>query len=143
MLLIQCLIVALIAYLAYYYFSSEPIRDMPDNLSFFDYIYLFYFHKKAENMNEMMKNKPRMGKHLLAHQGFVLLFVAIFFSLFAIVNNWLICSQHWEYIEFASQYGLIFFPVLIGVFFLITFYVYFWLEYRRYQNIYPLAKKTD
>lgn len=128
----QVLIVSFVAILMYFYFNRKnDIKHIEDGLSFNDFIYVYFFGK-LHPWPQRIFTMPTNAKIHLEFNGFILMFITIFVSLFAIINNLLLIFSIQGYIAFLTRHAHAFFPLFFGAAILLSAGTFFTKEYRRY-----------
>lgn len=133
MILTQTLLITFIATLSYFYFARQTLIRFPAHLSYNDFVH-YYFYDKIEPLSKRLFTFPRNIGRLLAFNGFVLLFLGIIISIFAIINNLLIMTGNMHYSDFIINYGNYFYPFFIITIAVLSFYYYFFIEFRMYKK---------
>lgn len=128
----QVILVLLIAALMYFYFERKPVKGLPKNLSFIDFMDR-YFGEKRNGWLTRVFGIPKNLKKVLVFNGFVFMALAIGVSAFAILNNLLIISSVPAYLDFMAQFQNIFYPCVFLAAGLFSFRLFFMIEYRSYE----------
>ena len=134
MLITQVLLISFIIFVMSFYFYKKPIVDPPNDLSFKEYIYYYFHNKRHIAKKKWLPFNRRSLERVLAYNGFILMTLAICVSYLAIINNLLIINNVKAYSLFIYRYSDIFFPALMAVLAVSSFYLFFIMEYRTYKN---------
>lgn len=134
MLVTQVLLISLIIFVMSFYFYKEPLTNLPHDLTFKDYIYYYFHNKKRTSKKKWLDFNRRSLNRVLAYNGFILMTLSISVSYLAIINNILVIRQVRAYSIFIYNHSDIFFPVLLVILAISSFYLFFALEYRTYKN---------
>ena len=134
MLVTQILLVSLIIFVMSFYFYKKPLLDLPRDLSFKEYIYYYFHNKKRTTKKKLLDFNRRSLDRVLAYNGFILMTLSISVSYLAIINNILIIRNVRAYTYFIYKHSDIFFPILLVVLAISSFYLFFFMEYRTYRN---------
>ena len=140
MLVTQIFIISIILAVMSFYFFKKPIINLPEDLSFKDYIY-FYFHneKKTKKRKYLKPTRQTLGR-VLAYNGFILMTLAISVSYLAIINNIMVIRKVRAYSNFISDHGSVFYISVLVIMAILSFLLFFTLEYRSYRR--KLIKET-
>ena len=134
MLLTQILVISLIVAIMSFYFFKKPLINLPDDLSFRDYIYFYFHNQKRTTEKKWLKYNRVMINRILAYNGFILMTMAISISYLAIINNLMVIYTVKSYSRFIGQYGNIFYLSILIVMAISSFLLFFVLEYRSYRK---------
>ena len=134
MLVTQILLISFIIFVMSFYFSKKPLSNPPHDLSFKEYIYYYFHNKKRTSKKKWLDFNRRSLERVLAYNGFILMTLSISVSYLAIINNILIIRQVRAYSYFIYKHSDVFFPILLIVLAVSSFYLFFVLEYRTYKN---------
>lgn len=134
LLFTQLLIVTFVGILMFFYFSHPPRqKKIVHGLSFNDFIYIYFFGKILPWPQRLFALPSDPKKHL-HFNGFILMFITISVSIFAIINNLLIIFNVETYIYFVMDYAHSFFPICFAALILISAQIFFCIEYRKYRK---------
>ncbi len=134
MLVTQILLISFIIFVMSFYFYKKPLSNPPHDLSFKEYIYYYFHNKKRTSKKKWLDFNRRSLERVLAYNGFILMTLSISVSYLAIINNILIIRQVRAYSYFIYNHSDVFFPILLIVLAVSSFYLFFILEYRTYKN---------
>ena len=134
MLITQVLIISLILTVMYFYFFKKPIINLPDDLSFKDYIYFYFHNEKKSKKRKYLKPTRQTLDRVLAYNGFILMSLAISISYLAIINNIMVIRKVRAYSNFIVQYGNVFYISVLVVMAILSFLLFFTIEYRSYRK---------
>ena len=134
MLITQVLLISFIIFVMSFYFFKKPLLDPPNDLTFKEYIYYYFHNNKRTTKKKWLPYNRRSLERVLAYNGFILMTLAISVSYLAIINNLLIISNVKAYSLFIYRYSDIFFPALMIVLAVSSFYLFFIVEYKTYKN---------
>lgn len=134
MLITQVLIVSLIATVMSFYFYKKPISNLPKDLSFRDYIYYYFHNQKRTEKKKWLKYNRLTINRILAYNGFILMTMAISISYLAIINNLMVINKVMSYSYFIGQYGNYFYISILVTMAILSFILFFIMEYRSYKN---------
>ena len=140
MLITQVLIISFIIFVMSFYFYKKPLLDPPHDLTFKEYIYYYFHNKRHIDKKKWLPYNRRTLERVLAYNGFILMTLAISVSYLAIINNILIIRNVRAYSYFIYKYSDVFFPVLLVLLAVSSFYLFFIMEYRTYKS--KLSKVT-
>jgi hypothetical protein len=130
---IQLGIVALISFLMFFYFKRKPVAVVQTGLSYYDFIYVYFFGKLRPWPKRMFSFPTNAGRHLVFN-GFVFMFVAIGISVFAIAHNVLLILRNGVYERFVANYYSIYFPSCFVIITIASVYAFFTIEYLSYSK---------
>jgi hypothetical protein len=134
MLITQVLIISFLLAVMSFYFFKKPLINLPNDLSFKDYIY-FYFHNQKRTAEKKWLKYNRMTiNRILAYNGFILMTMAISISYLAIINNLMVINTVKPYSRFIGQYGNLFYPSILIIMAVLSFILFFTIEYKLYRN---------
>ena len=134
MLLTQILVISLIVAIMSFYFFKKPLINLPDDLSFRDYIYFYFHNQKRTTEKKWLKYNHVTRNRILAYNGFILMTMAISISYLAIINNLMVIYTVKSYSRFIGQYGNLFYLSILIVMAISSFLLFFVLEYRSYRK---------
>lgn len=134
MLVTQILIVSFILAIMSFYFFKKPIINLPNDLSFKNYIYYYFHNEKKTNKRQYLKPTRQTLDRVLAYNGFILMTLAISVSYLAIINNIMVIRKVRAYSNFIMQYGNVFYISVIVVMAILSFILFFTIEYRSYRR---------
>lgn len=134
MLISQILLVSLILAVMSVYFFKTPIIDLPNDLSFIDYIYFYFHNEKKTKKRKFLKFTRQTINRILAYNGFVLMTLAISASYLAIINNLMIIYHVSSYSNFINQFGTPFYLSILVLISILSFLLFFILEYQLYRK---------
>jgi hypothetical protein len=130
---VQLLIVAFAFFLMFFYFSRTPtVTDLKD-LSFNDFIYVYFFGKLRPWPQRIFSRPTDVRRHLVFN-GFFFMLTITLVSMYAIINNLLLLSKVELYCHFIARHYATCFPaVFIGAA-VFSVYLFFGIEYARYKK---------
>jgi len=134
MLLTQILVISLIVAIMSFYFFKKPLINLPDDLSFRDYIYFYFHNQKRTTEKKWLKYNRVTINRILAYNGFILMTMAISISYLAIINNLMVIYTVKSYSRFIGQYGSFFYLSILIIMAILSFLLFFVIEYRSYQK---------
>jgi len=134
MLVTQIILISFIIYVMSFYFYKKPLLDIPHDLSFKEYIYFYFHNKKRSSKKKWLDYNRRSLERVLAYNGFILMTLSISVSYLAIINNILVIRQVRAYSNFIYKYSNIFFPILLIILAISSFYLFFYMEYKTYKD---------
>ena len=134
MLITQVLIICLILTVMSFYFFKKPIINLPNDLSFKDYIYFYFHNEKKSKKRKYLKPTRQTLNRVLAYNGFILMTLAISISYLAIINNIMVIRKVRAYSNFIVQYGNVFYISVLVVMAILSFILFFTIEYRSYRR---------
>ena len=134
MLITQVLIICLILTVMSFYFFKKPIINLPNDLSFKDYIYFYFHNEKKSKKRKYLKPTRQTLERVLAYNGFILMTLAISISYLAIINNIMVIRKVRAYSNFIVQYGNVFYISVLVVMAILSFMLFFTIEYRSYRK---------
>lgn len=134
MLITQVLIISLILAVMSFYFFKKPLSGLPNDLSFNEYIYYYFHNEKKTKKRKYLKPTRQTLNRVLAYNGFILMTLAISISYLAIINNLMIINKVISYSNFISQYGNIFYLSFLVVMAILSFILFFTIEYTSYRK---------
>jgi len=132
----QIMVVLFVFSLMYFYFNRKMTVPSIQNLSFSDFIYVYFFDRLKPWPGRMISYPIHWSRHLVFN-GFVFMVMTILISGFAIVHNLLLIHSIESYARFVAGHYKIYFPacfVLSGILSAHTFFMPGYLNYRRSQN---------
>lgn len=129
----QILIVAAVSALMFFYFSRKPPVIEDKNLSFNDFIYVYFFGRLRPWPHRMF-SVPKNWRRHLEFNGFLFFVVTTAISILAIANNLMLVSNVSIYTEFVGKHYSIMFPAGFAVLTVITVFLFFGREYRKYKS---------
>ena len=134
MLITQILVIGLIIAVMSFYFYKKPIADLPDDLSFNEYIYFYFHNQKRTKKKQWLKYNKRNIKRVLAYNGFILMTLAISISYLAIINNLMVIYKVNSYSNFITHYGNVFYISILVIMAILSFLLFFVMEYKSYKK---------
>lgn len=134
MLITQILIISFILTVMSFYFFKKPLINLPDDLSFNEYIYYYFHNEKKTKKRKYLKPTRQTLDRVLAYNGFILMTLAISISYLAIINNLMVIRNVRTYSNFISQYGNVFYISILVMMAILSFILFFTIEYRSYKN---------
>ncbi|MCJ7801675.1 MAG: hypothetical protein MUP82_04880 [Candidatus Marinimicrobia bacterium] len=134
MLITQILVVSLIVAVMSFYFFKKPLTNLPNDLSFIDYVYYYFHNQKRSTGKKWLKYNRITINRILAYNGFILLTMAISISYLAIINNLMIIYAVKSYSSFIVQYGSFFYISVLVFMAISSFVLFFVLEYKSYRK---------
>ena len=134
MLITQVFIVCLIIAVMSFYFFKKPLINLPDDLSFNDYIYYYFHNEKRTKKRKYLKPTRQTLDRVLAYNGFILMTLAISISYLAIINNLMVINKVRSYSNFIGQYGNPFFLSILIIMAILSFILFFTIEYKSYRR---------
>lgn len=134
LLITQILIISFILAVMSFYFFKKPLINLPDNLSFNDYIYYYFHNEKRTKRKKYLKPTRQTLDRILAYNGFILMTLAISISYLAIINNLMIINKVISYSNFISRYGNIFYISFLVLMAILAFLLFFTIEYKSYRK---------
>ncbi len=134
MLIAQILVVSLILTVMSFYFFKKPLTNLPNDLSFRDYIYYYFHNQKRSTGKKWLKYNRITINRILAYNGFILMTMAISISYLAIINNLMIIYAVKSYSSFIIQYGSFFYISILVIMAILSFILFFTIEYKSYRN---------
>ena len=134
MLITQVLIICLILTVMSFYFFKKPIINLPNDLTFKDYIYFYFHNEKKSKKRKYLKPTRQTLYRVLAYNGFILMTLAISISYLAIINNIMVIRKVRAYSNFIVQYGNVFYISVLVVMAILSFMLFFTIEYRSYRK---------
>lgn len=129
MLITQTLLVGIIAFFIYFYFAWDLKINYPKGLTFNKFINYYFFEE-----NKALIKKAVSYKRPVFFNGFVFSVVTIWISVLAILNNALIIADIKTYNIFIAKYQHIFFTSTLCLVTIMSMYVFFLLEFRKYKK---------
>jgi hypothetical protein len=136
LIIFQVSLVLFISVIVYYYFAREIFSIPEKDLSYPDFIYCYFFGKLVPWPKRLF-TAPFFPKNIarhLAFQGHLLMMLAIFISVFAIVHNLLLLTSVQWYIEFVMTHYKGYLPSVFIIATLLAFNLFFIREYLRYRK---------
>ncbi len=130
---VQVLFLTVVSAFGAYYFFKPPRIVSTKGLSFPDFIYCYFFHT-LKPWPQRFFSKIRDKRAHMLFNGFMFLVVALFISLFAIVNNALLILEVEWYTEFLTTQYTLYFPLVFIVIALSSALLFFVLQYRKYTQ---------
>lgn len=134
MLITQVLIISLILAVMSFYFFKKPLINLPNDLSFSEYIYYYFHNEKKTKKRKYLKPTRQTLDRVLAYNGFILMALAISISYLAIINNLMIINKVISYSNFISQYGNTFYLSFLVLMAILSFILFFTIEYKSYRK---------
>lgn len=134
MLISQVLIISLIIAVMSFYFFKKPLINLPNDLSFSEYIYYYFHNEKRTKKRKYLKPTRQTINRVLAYNGFILMTMAISISYLAIINNLMVIYTVKSYSIFIGQYGNSFYLSFLIIMTILSFILFFVMEYKSYKN---------
>ncbi len=134
MLISQILIVSFIITVMSFYFLKKPLADLPNDLSFNEYIYYYFHNEKRTQKRKYLKFTKQTIERVLAYNGFILMTLSISISYLAIINNLMVINNVKSYSYFIGQHGSLFYLTIIIVMAILSFILFFIMEYKSYRK---------
>jgi len=134
MLITQIFIVCLIVAVMSFYFFKIPLTNLPNDLSFREYIYYYFHNEKKTKKRKYLKPTRQTLNRVLAYNGFILMTLAISISYLAIINNLMVINKVRSYSNFIGQYGNVFYISILVIMAILSFILFFTIEYRSYRK---------
>lgn len=134
MLISQILIISLIIAVMSFYFFKKPLINLPNDLSFSEYIYYYFHNEKRTKKRKYLKPTRQTINRVLAYNGFILMTMAISISYLAIINNLMVIYTVKSYSIFIGQYGNSFYLSFLIIMAILSFILFFVMEYKSYKN---------
>ena len=134
MLITQIFIVCLIIAVMSFYFFKVPLTNLPNDLSFRDYIYYYFHNEKRTKKRKYLKPTRQTLNRVLAYNGFILMTLAISISYLAIINNLMVINKVRSYSNFIGQYGNSFYLSILIIVAILSFILFFTIEYKSYRK---------
>jgi hypothetical protein len=130
----QIAIVAFVAWLMFFYFNRKPVETVLPNLSFNDFVYVYFFGKLRPWPARVFTMPTNLRRHLVFN-GFLFFLITTIISIFAIAHNLMLMSRVDFYVRFVAHYYSIYFPACFIGITLFSVYVFFGMEYFRYRRM--------
>lgn len=134
MLISQVLVISLIIAVMSFYFFKKPLINWPNDLSFSEYIYYYFHNEKRTKKRKYLKPTRQTINRVLAYNGFILMTMAISISYLAIINNLMVIYTVKSYSIFIGQYGNSFYLSFLIIMAILSFILFFVMEYKSYKN---------
>jgi len=134
MLITQILIISFILVVMSFYFFKKPIINLPNDLSFKEYIYYYFHNEKRTKKRKYLKPTRQTLNRVLAYNGFILMTLAISISYLAIINNLMVINKVKSYSNFIGQYGNSFYISILIIVAILSFILFFTIEYKSYRK---------
>lgn len=134
MLISQVLVISLIVAVMSFYFFKKPLVNLPNDLSFSEYIYYYFHNEKRTKKRKYLKPTHQTINRVLAYNGFILMTMAISISYLAIINNLMVIYTVKSYSIFIGQYGNSFYLSFLIIMAILSFILFFVMEYKSYKN---------
>lgn len=134
MLISQVLVISLIVAVMSFYFFKKPLINLPNDLSFSEYIYYYFHNEKRTKKRKYLKPTRQTINRVLAYNGFILMTMAISISYLAIINNLMVIYTVKSYSIFIGQYGNSFYLSFLIIMAILSFILFFVMEYKSYKN---------
>ncbi len=134
MLITQILIISFIIAVMSFYFYKKPLSGLPNDLSFNEYIYYYFHNEKKTKKRKWLKLTRQNINRVLAYNGFILMTLSISISYLAIINNLMIINKVRSYSNFIGQYGNFLYLTILVILAILSFILFFIVEYRSYKN---------
>jgi hypothetical protein len=135
-ILTQTAIVLFVSLLMFFYFNRPSAVTALKNLSFADYIYVYFFDKLRPWPNRIFRFPIHWRKHLIFN-GYIFMTVTLLISGFAIIHNLLLINRVASYARFVVRHYRLYFPIafmLMAILSVYSFFIIEYLNYRRAQN---------
>jgi hypothetical protein len=139
-LLIQLSIVIFVSFMMFFYFKRKPVIVAQTGLSYYDFIYVYFFGKLRPWPQRMFSFPTNIGRHLVFN-GFVFMCIAIVVSVFAIAHNVLLILRNGVYEKFVANYYSIYFPSCFVIITIASVYAFFTIEYVSYTKTKNIGEK--
>ncbi len=134
MLITQILIVSFIITVMSFYFLKKPLANLPNDLSFNEYIYYYFHNEKRTQKRKYLKFTRQTIERVLAYNGFILMTLSISISYLAIINNLMVINNVKSYSYFIGQHGSLFYLTIIIIMAILSFILFFIMEYKSYRK---------
>ena len=134
MLITQILIVCLIIAIMSFYFYKKPLSDLPNDLSFNEYIYYYFHNEKKTKKRKWFKLTQKNINRVLAYNGFILMTLSISISYLAIINNLMVIYKVRSYSNFIVQYGNFLYLTILIIMAILSFILFFIMGYKSYRK---------
>ena len=134
MLITQILIIGFILAVMSFYFFKKPLINLPNDLSFNEYIYYYFHNEKRTKKRKWLKLTRQTIDRVLAYNGFILMTLAISISYLAIINNLMVINKVRSYSNFILQYGNFFYLSFLIIIAILSFILFFTIEYKSYRK---------
>jgi hypothetical protein len=134
MLITQILIISLIIVVMSFYFNKKPITGLPNDLSFNEYIYYYFHNERKVKKRKLLKPTRQNINRVLAYNGFILMTLSISISYLAIINNLMVIYKVRSYSNFIGRYGNSFYITILIVLAILSFILFFIMEYNLYRK---------
>lgn len=134
LLITQVLIISFILAVMSFYFFKKPLINLPTDLSFKEYIYFYFHNEKRTKKRKFLKPTRQTLDRVLAYNGFILMTLAISISYLAIINNIMVIRGVGAYSNFIGQYGSVFYISVLVIMAILSFILFFTIEYRSYRK---------
>ena len=130
-LVIQLCIVVFISLLMVFYFKRKPVSIAQTGLSYYDFVYVYFFGKLRPWPQRILSFPTNFGRHLVFN-GFVFMFIAIGVSIFAIAHNIMLILHCEGYMAFVASHSNLYFPACFAGITIASVYAFFTIEYLSY-----------
>ncbi len=134
MLITQIIIISLIIAIMSFYFYKKPLTDLPHDLSFNEYIYYYFHNERKTKKRKWFKPTRQNINRVLAYNGFILMTLSISISYLAIINNLMIIYKVRSYSNFIGQYGNFLYITVLIIMAILSFILFFIMEYKSYRK---------
>jgi hypothetical protein len=144
-ILMQVLVTAFVSAMMFFYFSREPTVITQHNLSFNDFVYVYFFGKFRPWPRRIFSWPKNLKRHLV-FMGFLFMLITLFISSFAIVHNLMLIVRIDSYVKFVAKYYGVYFPacfLIITVLSVTLFFAIEYLNYHRTQKVGGLIKVPE
>jgi hypothetical protein len=133
LIIVQVLLIFIISVAMFFYFMREEKTVAQADLSFQDFVYVYFFDK-LRPWPERMFTFPYNFRTHMVFLGFILMVLAVFISIFAILHNVLLIAQIKWYCLFVGQHYKVYFPVVFGMATIIAALIFFMKEFGKYKR---------
>ena len=130
-LVTQFIIVIFVSIFMFFYFNRKPITIFQTGLSYYNFIYVYFFGKLRPWPNRIFSFPTNYSRHLIFN-GFIFMFITILISLLAITNNILLILHNHAYVNFVANHYSIYFPSCFIFITIASVYIFFTIEYLSY-----------
>jgi hypothetical protein len=133
LIFIQTVLVLLVASGAFFYFNrNETSLDRKD-LNYLGFIYFYFSNRLGPWSAQRITHRGLWIRHLV-FDGFLITWLVIIISIFAIANNLLLISGWKWYQQFVIAHYKIYMPAVLIFSTIFAINVFFIKEYRRYKR---------
>lgn len=134
MLITQIFIISIIIAVMSFYFNKKPLTGLPHDLSFNEYIYYYFHNERKTKKRKWFKPTRQNINRVLAYNGFILMTLSISISYLAIINNLMIIYKVRSYSQFIGQYGNFLYLTILIIMAILSFILFFIMEYKSYRK---------